>query len=139
MKVSFIEEADWKANFSESAHLAGFKRYKDPMLEKIDFALLIHENDEVVAYATFKELDKENLYCQFCAGLGEHRGHLNSWRAFMSGIGFISERYKRVSALVENDNFPMLKMAWKAGFRICGIRVFRGNILVEHVLEFKEQ
>lgn len=136
MEVLRIEKEEWKDEFSENAHSAGFKKFKDASLERIDYALIAIEGDNLTAYMTCRELDGESIYWQFGASLGEYRHSLTAWKAFGGFVRYAKEYYKRASMLIENDNIAMLKMAWKSGFRCTGIRYFKDNILLEHSLEF---
>ena len=43
--------------------------------------------------------------------------------------------YQKVSFLVENVNEAMLKLAMRLGFLITGIRVHKGKVFLENVLE----
>lgn len=135
-----LNPKDWK-HLSENAHMAGFQEVKDREKERIDYALLaIHEEaNSVAAYVTCKELDSENLYFQYGASVGDYRGsHIagDSWCSFLE---WTSHRYKRVSMLIENDNDKMLKMAFRSGLRVYGIRFFKKWILLEHAITFSEE
>lgn len=136
MEIVRVESDEWRDKFSESAHNAGFKRFKDPSGERIDYALLASQNGEVCAYQTCRELDGESVYWQFGASLGKYRHSFTAWRAWCGFVDYSRAHYKRGAMLIENDNFAMLKMAWKSGFRCTGIRYFKEFILLEHSQEF---
>jgi hypothetical protein len=39
---------------------------------------------------------------------------------------------------VENTNVAYLKLAMKMGFRVIGVRMFKGQVLVELLLDFED-
>lgn len=53
----------------------------------------------------------------------------------MAAKEFCEKDYKRITTYIENKNTPMLKFAMKIGFRITGIRNYKNEILLEHLLE----
>ena len=127
MNVLKIDKQEWKERYSQNAHRAGFELHRDPISERIDYALLAYENDTLVAYQTCRELDGESVYWQYGASLGEHRHSFTAWRGWSGFVEYARQYYKRASMLIENDNIAMLKMAWKSGFRCTGIRYFKGS------------
>lgn len=139
MQVCRLDKKQWES-FSENAHRIAFDRYKDPSLERIDFALLMVDevSDRPVGYMTCREHDAETVYWQFGGAMPETKGTIHSFRAYEGFVKYASSHYKRVTTLIENTNTPMLKMAMKVGFRIIGVRTYQGSVLLEHLLEFTE-
>ena len=43
--------------------------------------------------------------------------------------------YKRITTYIQNTNSPMLRIAMKVGFKIIGTRTFKGDVMVEFLLE----
>lgn len=128
----------WRDLFSKNAHLFSFKEIREPRMDRIDYALLvINDNDEPVAYQTCKELDSTSVYWQFGGVFPPIIGTVNSMKVYEALRDYHKEHYDRVTTYIENENCVMLKMAMKIGFRICGIKYFNGKILLEHKLEFK--
>ena len=139
LSLTKLTPDEW-VKMSEIAHEAMFSTLKDSKLERIDAALLgISEQNVAVAYVTIKELDSETCYWQYGGVFGPHRGkeHINE---FMDAIiAYGKEHYKRIGFRVESDNWAMLRVATRYHIPITGIRVFKGKVLVEHVLEFEEK
>ncbi len=139
MRVEFVPKENWEG-LAEHAHLAVFGKMKPASQDRVDYALLaIDESNTPVVFVTARELDAESVYWQFGGAFPGSRGSVKSWVAFNACLRWSRERYKRVSMLIENDNKPMLKMAMMADLRVVGMRNFKSSILLEHVLEFKEE
>lgn len=137
MKVEKLNPDQWHM-FSEHAHKAVFQKIKPAGTDRIDYALLcIDDNATVLAYVTVREHDHETVYWQFGGSLDSARGTLKSFRAYQAFVNFQKKATKRITTLVENTNTVMLKFAMKVGFKISGVRMFQGSVLVEHVLEFE--
>lgn len=139
MRVQKIDKEDWK-ELSKRAHLIVFNEDKDPLKDRIDFALTVEEAESslLLAYVTCRETDSDTLYWQYGGSFPGTKGTILSYRAVQALLRYCQERYKRVFFYVENKNSAMLKMALKCGFLITGIRNYKNTILVEHLLEFRE-
>jgi hypothetical protein len=124
--------------YAEEAHKAVFKQQRDPWLDRISFAWLIYKEDGVIGYVTCKETDSESLYWQYGGSIDEKRG-LASARGFEAILRKAEKSYRRLSTLVENDNVNYLHLCMKHGFRVIGLRVFEGKILLELFIEFKKE
>lgn len=137
MRLERLSPANW-FDFSVGAHRVVFGEEKDPSTDRIDYALLAVDAEKPVAYITCRELDSETIYWQFGGAFPGTRGTAVSFRAYLLFIAYAKAHYKRVATLIENTNLVMLKMAMKVGFRIMGVRLFKGQVLLEHLLEFQE-
>lgn len=137
MKIVEIAKEDW-SRFSEAAHKACFNELRPASLDRIDYALLVIENEVPMAYATIKEYDPEYAYWQYGGSFPPCRDSFKSWKAYKMVHEYTKEKYKRVSTLIENTNTVMLKFAMKIGFKIIGVRYFGGSIMLEHFKEFEE-
>lgn len=134
MKLVKVEKYAWKS-MSEEAHRICFNEIKPADRERVDFALLITNDDDFpISYATCKELDGETIYLQFGGCFPGSKDTVYAFKAFNMGIEFLKKTYKNILFYVKNDNRPMLKFAMKVGFKIIGIKNFNGNILLEHSL-----
>lgn len=137
MKIEKLSPDQWHS-FSEHAHKAVFSKLKPAHMDRIDYALLcVDDNATVLGYVTVREHDHETVYWQFGGCLDSARGTLKSFRACQAFVDFQKKVSKRVTFLVENTNAVMLKFAMKLGFKISGVRLFQGSVLVEHLLEFE--
>lgn len=133
--VDQISAQEW-AQLSEKAHLIAFAENKPAEWDRIDFALLVKRGQNLMGYVTCRETDAHTLYWQFGGAFPGTRESSLTFSGYRAFVDFCEERYQRITTLIENDNFVMLKMAMKVGFRIVGVRVFRGHVLLEHLLEF---
>ncbi len=138
MKLVTFTPQEWEG-FSENAHKIAFQEHKPAHFDRIDFALLAVGRDETpAAYVTCRELDHASVYWQFGGAMPGSKGGIPAFRAYEAFVRHAKTHYERVTTLIENTNTPMLKMAMKVGFRIVGIRNFKGSILLEHLLEFSD-
>lgn len=129
---------DWK-QYSEDAHKIAFSAHKPREWDRIDFALLVVTDEQPMGYVTCREHDAHTLYWQFGGAFPGTKDTILSFRAYQAFIDFCKPRYHRIVTLIENKNTVMLKMAMKVGFNIVGIRTFKGDILLEHLLEFSHE
>jgi len=127
----------WKP-LSEKAHLICFNEHKPVSEERIDFALIAKKNHDLCGYITCRELDGRSLYWQYGGAFPGTKGSSLSFQSYKAFADWASTRYDRIATLVENTNIVMLKMAFKVGYRIVGIRNFKGHILCELLLEFEK-
>lgn len=138
--IPFVERfnpSEWR-EYSEQAHSACFGTFKPVQMDRIDFALVVRTEKDLLGYVTCKELDHETLYWQFGGAFPGTRFTTSSWKAFLALTQYCSDKYKRLTFRVENDNGAMLKFAAKSGFKIVGCRFFQGTVLLEHLLEFNK-
>lgn len=139
MTVKQISPKDW-AVVSEDAHKIVFGTHKPASRDRIDFALMtVDEQNVPLGYVTCREWDNETLYWQFGGMFPDTRGTPRSFRVYKEMLQWATDRYFRITMLVENTNVPMLKFALKVGFKIIGVRNYSGTVLLEHSLELKEK
>lgn len=137
MRVVQINKEDW-AKVSEDAHLVVFSEVKRSDTDRIDFALMVENREGFpMFYATCRELDSTSMYFQYGGSFPGTKDTVYSLRAFQAILRWVKEHgYERIGYFVQNDNLAMLKLAMKTGFKITGVRNFKGHILLEHILEF---
>lgn len=141
MKIT-IQKMDPRVwwNFSEHAHRACFSEVKPNHWDRIDYALLAldDETDTPIGYMTCREMDAKSVYWQYGGAFKPIERTIYSYRTYEAFLDWHRARYERVCTYIENDNKPMLKMAAHAGFRITGVRNYKGQVLLEHLMEFKD-
>ncbi len=140
MKIEVVElhPKDWE-QLSEKAHLAAFNTHKPKELDRIDFALIVQNEKDIMGYLTCREHDAETIYWQFGGALPGTRDSSLTFAGYKAFVEYCRKKYKRITTLIENNNYVMLKMAMKVGFQIVGVRMFNGNVLLEHLLEFSHE
>lgn len=136
IEIDQLTKKQW-AEHSEQAHAICFKAHKPKEWDRIDFALVVRDDQKLMGYVTCREIDAETLYWQFGGAFPGTVKTSLSWKGYQAFVEYCKSRYKRVTTLIENTNCVMLKMAMKVGFRIVGIRTFKGDVLLEHLLEFE--
>lgn len=134
-----LDPEQWSV-FSEDAHRASFSEFRPAGMDRIDYALLAHDprGRGVLGYVTIRELDADSIYWQYGAAFDNIAKGIIVTRVYQRIINFARERYKRITTLVENTNVSYLKLAMKMGFRIVGVRMFKGQVLVELLLDFED-
>lgn len=134
IKVEVVKPHDWAA-ITNLLHHCVFGSHLKPDQERISFALLGRKDDEVLGFVTCLETDSNTLYWKFGGTVPGARQTSMSWLLYQRFVNLCKEKYERITTLIENDNITMLKMAMKVGFRIIGVRIYNGQILLEHLLE----
>lgn len=137
MNIERFSPAAWK-EYSAHAHRIAFGEVMPEGLERIDFALLLVDGKKPLGYVTCRELDSETIRWQFGGAFPGTQGTAVTYRGYQAFVRHAMRDYKRIGTLIENTNVVMLKMALKVGFRVIGVRMFQGSVLLEHVLEFGE-
>lgn len=129
---------EWKKSYSEKAHLIAFGKDKPAHWDRIDYALLMvdRRTNTPGGYITCREFDHETVYWQFGGAMPGTKSTPRSLACFDAALDWARLAYKRITFVVENTNFPMLKLAMKRGFQIVGVRNFHGAVLLEHMKEF---
>lgn len=132
MIVNFISKESWM-NISPYFHQMAFSNKDFSLIENIDFACSLVNDDTTLGYCTFRVLDKTHVYMQY-GGAVDLGAYLN-FKAYLTLVEALKKEYMHITTLIKNDNVPMLKMAMKAGFRIVGIRFIKNEIYLEHSIE----
>jgi hypothetical protein len=133
--VLCLKPEEWES-MKREAHLISFNETGSGAAHAIDFALLAVDEKKPLAYMTCRESDPDTVYVSHGGAMPETIGTANSYRAYQAMLDRLGVAYKRASTLIENTNTPMLRMAMKAGWLISGVRLFEGQVFVEHQLNF---
>ena len=134
LEIKRIEKLEWRS-MSKDAHVICFNEVRDPYLDRIDYALLSVQGRTPVTYCTVRELDAESCYWQYGGSFPGSKDTVLSYRGTHLSAQWCLERYKRISFYVQNTNAVMIKIALKVGFKIIGVRTFKGAVMVEFLLE----
>lgn len=132
MIVNFISKEQWK-NISPYFHGMIFSNKEFSEIENIDFACSLVDGESTLGYCTFRILDKTHVYMQYGGAID--KGLFINLKAYTTLIEALKKEYLYITTLIKNDNFTMLKMAMKAGFKIVGIRIIKNEIYLEHSIE----
>ena len=131
INVKRIEKSEW-VSLSRDAHVSVFKEEWEAEKERVDFALLTTDSeDQLIQYATLRELDSESVYIQYGGSFPTYRGSIPAYRSFQAILRWLGERYPNVTFLTENTNLAMLKFAIREGFIIVGLRATKKSIMLE--------
>ncbi len=137
--VQVVSKEKWK-EMSFNAHKIAFREITDPEAERIDYALLCTDSKgKLCNYVTVREIDAGTCYWAYGGAFPPAKKSVKAFYAFREMVNWASERYDNMLTYIENDNIPMLKMAMQVGFKITGIRNYKGSVLLEHHLETGRQ
>ncbi len=134
MEIDQLTPDEWR-ELSDSAHITCFSELRPAWMDRISYALIAKKGEQLCGYITARETDAETVYWQFGGAFPGTRKSARAVEAIEAAIEWTLARYKRITALVENVNLPMLKMALHCGFLIIGVENFHGTILVKLMLE----
>jgi RimJ/RimL family protein N-acetyltransferase len=137
IKIIQIPATEW-AQHSAKVHAAVFDKSKPAEWDRIDYVLLIHNDEKAIAYISCREEDRETVYWQFGGIFPAYRNTGLAYKIIDECVKWTAEKYKRVTMRVENSNISFLKLAFKAGFRIVGTVTFKSFILCNLLLEFED-
>jgi hypothetical protein len=114
-----ITPKEWN-EMSEMAHQLSFGVSRSPDMNRIDFALIVKNDKELCTWGTFCENDKNSVYMQHGGMMPSISNSIYSIRAYMMIINYVKELYDNLATRIYVENEPMIKMSWKAGFKIVG-------------------
>lgn len=135
--LEILSKEAW-SDYSADAHMICFQEIRPPEMDRYDFVMLSTWKGAPCTYITCREIDNETIYWQYGGAFPNVKGGVVSFAAYQQCINWTKEQYKRITTLISNENTTMLKFAAKVGYKIIGIRNFKGEVLLEHLLEFKE-
>lgn len=135
IRVNKINKGEW-ISMSKNAHLICFNEARDPMMDRIDYALINEKDGDPINYCTVRELDSESVYWQHGGAFPNSKGTGSSFYSYKRNAQWcFDEGYERITTYIENINLAMLKIALKVGFLIIGTRSFKGHVMLELILE----
>lgn len=134
IQARYMTKDEWK-QMSSNAHMLAFNETWNEELERIDFAMLLVKDEEPVAYATLKEDGEKSIYIQYGGAFPNARQTVVSYKAFARMVDELLKNYKKITTLVENNNWGMLKYYWSARFKVTGIRYFKNLTFLEMTFE----
>lgn len=140
LEVHQMQPPQW-AQFSKNAHKICFSEIREPEMDRIDYALVVIDElkRNPVGYITARELDAKSVYWQHGGAFPNSEKTLWAYQAYLKCMKWTKERYDRVTTLVESNNVRYLKMAMAVGFRVIGVRIFKGQVLCELLLDFNKE
>lgn len=136
VSLDILSAKEW-AEISEDAHKIVFREKTKASLERIDYAILaVDDTKGPIGYATVRELDGTSVYLQYGGTMPDIRGTVQVFDIYQRMIDYFRTRYQRITTLVSNQNIAYLRLAFKVGFRVIGVRLFHGEVFCELLLEF---
>jgi hypothetical protein len=115
------------AELSKSAHLATFGTDRDPAQDRINYALLVHNQEAPCSYSTIIELDSKSAYMQHGGAFPNVAKSVWTVKSYVLMTNYLKERYETVSTKIFHKNTAMLKLAMAAGLSVSGLEVVDGH------------
>lgn len=134
MELVHMTSDQW-TNYAADAHLVVFNEVRPVEMNRIDFAIMTVNEGIPQTFMTARELDSETVYMQYGGSFPSAKGTVTSFTSYSLIVDYLLSKYKRITTLIENTNFPMMKFANKKGLLVVGIRYFKGQIFLEHLIE----
>lgn len=134
MKLIVLSKEEW-VTFSDDAHLICFNETKRSEIERIDYALLVVNDEGPLMYATIRQYEAATAYMSSGGAFPSSKGTPLSYKAFELILDHLRTNNSFVTMRVLNTNTPMLKFALKAGFITEGIVYHKNRVYLENVLE----
>lgn len=131
-----IDPETWKEKYAANARLSVFGEIVEPEDERIDYALLVAKDKELVIYVTLKELSRRHVFMCFGGSFPNSRGKSELVRgAFLTMVEKLFETYDEVTFHTKNSNYPMQRLSMHAGFVVVGITFGDKHVLLEYNLK----
>lgn len=135
IRVERVEPEDWLPMLA-TAHLVVFGEHITPSDERLDFALVATDEENILSYVNCREFGQKALYWGWGGSFPSAQGTLKSWQIY----GLFTEKcwelgYTRIFTFIRNTNAVMLKFAAKMGYIITGCRTIDGETYLDHMLE----
>lgn len=136
--LKWFDRAAW-SQIADKVHGAVFQESRPPDFERYDFVIVAEEQEgeKLVGYCTCAEVNSEIVKLNFGGVMPNFRRTpmvVESYRFFLNAL---RSRYHAALTLIKNDNLPSLKLAMSQGFRVVGVTNYRGDILLELLLNLK--
>lgn len=124
-----LQPNDW-GKMSHAAHLTTFYLDRKAEMDRIDYALLVHNQEEPCCFATLIEIDKDSVYMQHGGAFPAVAKGVYTVKGYVMITNHLKEHYKNISTKILNKNIPMIKMAIAVGLEINGVEMIDGDIFL---------
>jgi hypothetical protein len=126
------------SSVAEAIHSEVFNEFRGKEINRIDYVLVVWHDSIPLGYMTLRESDSASIYIGYGGILPEARKNIRSYGGYMMLLAYLKQRYDRATTLIENTNIEMLRLAFKAGFIVTGLKAFKEYIFLELTLEWGE-
>ena len=127
---------------SEQLYHQVFGGLRSREIERIDFACIFFYHNKPSGYATCYEHSSTIVYLQFGGAFPEYRSSRIVYFSYHQLIKKLLDKYSCLLTKIDSDNIPMLKLAFKCGWRIIGTSQYinnnNGNNLLVELANYKE-
>jgi hypothetical protein len=129
MRTEKVSKDEWNV-LAEAAHKVAFGEERPSELNTFDFAVVVFDEDQILAYATIIEMDKDTAYMQHGGAMPGIKGTTTSRITYHKIMNLLKEQYKRITTRIENKNISMLKFAMSEGLLINGCDCYPNEVFL---------
>lgn len=134
MRVEQVGRPEWN-KLSTNALYVSFGKEFPADFNRIDYALICCDDENIYSFATVIELNAEAVYMQHGGAMPNIQGTIQVKRCYNAVINWLKLRYKKISTRILNTNLAMLKLAMSEGLRVVGCDFSDGEIFLNLNLE----
>jgi RimJ/RimL family protein N-acetyltransferase len=138
MNVQVYNSEGWKI-ISETVHFDVFGEFRPKEMNRIDFVLVVWDDNQPIGYITCTEYDSESVYIGYGGAMSHKKKTYQVLIGYKLCLTYLQNKYSRVNTLIENTNISMIKMAMSVGFVVTGIRFFKGSVMLENSIEWLKE
>lgn len=128
--VRKIDLETWK-QIADKAHMVSFGESEASDISTVDYAIIGASDDEIFAFATVIEMDKETAHMQHGGAMPNILGTRSVKLMYHEMVEWLKMRYKQITTRVRNDNVAMLKLAMSEGLLVRGVSYYKGAIYLQ--------
>lgn len=108
---------------AETAHLIAFHEARANTMNRYDFAILVEDEDQhdmPLGYMACLEIDAETVWILHGGAFPVAKNKPAATKGFHLMVKYLRENYKGARLDTTPENLAMIKLAYSAGFVICG-------------------
>lgn len=119
VKIKVVYPEQFKL-ISEQLYHQIFNQQRNSEIDRIDFACVFFYGDKPSGYVSCYEHSSKVLYMQFGGAFPEYRNSSLVYKSYRQLVEQMLTKYDCLRMRVDRDNIPMLKLAFKCGWKIVG-------------------
>lgn len=137
MNIVRYTPEEWQS-VAEAIHSEVFNEFRGKEINRIDYVLVVWNEMEPLGYMTLRESDSASVYIGYGGILPNARKNIRSYGGYLMLLAYLKNKYERATTLIENTNIEMLRLAFKVGFIVTGLKAFKEHIFLELTIEWGE-
>lgn len=110
--------------------MISFNQERPDDMDRINYALVVFNEQAPCCYSTLIEIDKNSVYMQHGGAFPNVAKSVYTVKGYHMMVNILKSQYSFISTRVLNKNYPMIKLAHSAEFLINGIDVCDDEIFL---------